>query len=94
MLVRLARLRGQGKQAQTDVRLKLTMLGDRGTRNFLYGSLQLYGRVDDTLLQVAREVLAANDLDQAVELAVGLELLFLLQNIRQLTVAHAIAVGR
>ena len=42
---------------QRELDRKLTMLGDRGTRNFLYGSLQLYGRVDDTLLQAAREVL-------------------------------------
>jgi len=42
---------------QRELDRKLTMLGDRGTRNFLYGSLQLYGSVDDSLLQAAREIL-------------------------------------
>ncbi len=42
---------------QVEIDRKLTMLGDRNTRNFLYGSLQLYGRVDDALLQTARDIL-------------------------------------
>jgi uncharacterized protein (TIGR02421 family) len=42
---------------QMELDRKLTMLGDRGSRNFLYGSLQLYGRVDDALLETAREIL-------------------------------------
>jgi len=42
---------------QVELDRKLTMLGDRGTRKFLYGSLQLYGGVDETLLQVARDIL-------------------------------------
>jgi len=36
---------------------KLTMLSDRGNRRFLYGSLQLYGRVDDELLETAKYIL-------------------------------------
>jgi uncharacterized protein (TIGR02421 family) len=36
---------------------KLTMLSDRGSRRFLYGSLQLYGRVDEQLLENARHIL-------------------------------------
>jgi len=36
---------------------KLTMLSDRGSRRFLYGSLQLYGRVDEQLLATARHIL-------------------------------------
>jgi len=36
---------------------KLTMLTDRGSRRFLYGSLQLYGRVDKELLKTAKYIL-------------------------------------
>lgn len=36
---------------------KLTMLSDRGTRRFLYGSLQLYGRVEADLLENALFIL-------------------------------------
>ena len=36
---------------------KLTMLSDRGSCRFLYGSLQLYGRVDEQLLESARHIL-------------------------------------
>jgi uncharacterized protein (TIGR02421 family) len=36
---------------------KLTMLSDRGSRRFLYGSLQLYGRVDERLLGTAKYIL-------------------------------------
>jgi len=36
---------------------KLTMLSDRGSRRFLYGSLQLYGPVDEQLLETARHIL-------------------------------------
>lgn len=45
----------RAQQAELD--RKLTMLGDRGTRRFLYGSLQLYGQVDDRLLRTALEIL-------------------------------------
>lgn len=36
---------------------QFTLLHDRGSRRFLYGSLQLYGGVDDSLLQVASDLL-------------------------------------
>jgi len=36
---------------------KLTMLSDRGSPRFLYGSLQLYGRVDEQLLKTAKDIL-------------------------------------
>ena len=36
---------------------KLTMLSDRGSRRFLYGSLQLYGRVEEPLLESAKYIL-------------------------------------
>lgn len=36
---------------------KLTLLGDRGTPQFLYGSLQLFGGVDQPLLDLALEIL-------------------------------------
>jgi uncharacterized protein (TIGR02421 family) len=50
----LAQLFGD-QQASLD--RKLTLLADRGTRQFLYGSLQLYGGVDAPLLDLAREIL-------------------------------------
>ncbi len=37
---------------------QLTMINDRNNRNFLYGSLQVYGGVDPWLLNIANEVLA------------------------------------
>lgn len=42
---------------QLELERKLTMLSDRGTRKFLYGSLQLYGKVDDNLLNTAKTIL-------------------------------------
>ena len=42
---------------QLEMDRMLTMLIDRGTRRFLYGSLQLYGEVDDALLKTAKEIL-------------------------------------
>jgi uncharacterized protein (TIGR02421 family) len=36
---------------------ELTMLSDRGTRSFLYGSMQLFGAVTKELQQAAREIL-------------------------------------
>jgi uncharacterized protein (TIGR02421 family) len=45
------------RDQQADLERKLTMLSDRGTQQFLYGSLQLYGAVDDALLNKAYEVL-------------------------------------
>lgn len=43
------------KRAELD--RQLTMLVDRNTKNFLYGSIQLYGRVDDTLNLTATSIL-------------------------------------
>lgn len=42
---------------QIELDRKLTLLHDRGTPQFLYGSLQLYGGVDESLLNLAYEVL-------------------------------------
>jgi uncharacterized protein (TIGR02421 family) len=36
---------------------KLSMLRDRKTRNFLYGSMQLYGDINDNLLSLASDIL-------------------------------------
>ncbi len=45
------------RQKQEVLDRKITMLRDRNTKSFLYGSLQLYGDVDDGLLQLATEIL-------------------------------------
>lgn len=45
------------RDQQSEIDRKLTMLGDRGTPRFLYGSLQIYGGVSDSLLDIAHEVL-------------------------------------
>lgn len=45
------------KERQLEIDRKLTMLIDMETPRFLYGSLQLYGRVEDNLLNVAKELL-------------------------------------
>lgn len=45
----------QEKLRELDV--QLTMLLELGTPRFLYGSLQLYGKIDDSVLQVARDIL-------------------------------------
>ncbi len=45
------------RERQLEIDRKFTMLIDIGTPRFLYGSLQLYGRVDDTLLKIAKELL-------------------------------------
>jgi len=45
---------------------KLTMLGDRETPNFLHGSIQTYGTVEESLLETARQMLSlmpAKDLE-------------------------------
>jgi uncharacterized protein (TIGR02421 family) len=44
-------------EKQEELDRKITMLRDRDTPRFLYGSLQLYGRVEDDLLELARQVL-------------------------------------
>lgn len=43
------------KRAELD--RQLTMLIDRNSKNFLYGSMQLYGRVDETLNATAKSIL-------------------------------------
>ena len=45
------------REKRTELDRQLTMLVDRNTKNFLYGSLQLYGRVDKALLDAASEIL-------------------------------------
>ena len=45
------------RSQQLEMDRMLTMLIDRGTRRFLYGSLQLYGEVDDALLRTAKKIL-------------------------------------
>ncbi len=44
--------------SRTELDRKITMLGDRGTPRFLYGSLSVYGSVEPTLLTLARTLLA------------------------------------
>jgi uncharacterized protein (TIGR02421 family) len=45
------------REQQVSLDRKLTLLGDRGTPQFLFGSLQLYGGVDEPLLNLAYEIL-------------------------------------
>ncbi len=45
------------REKQEEIELKLTMLRDRDTKRFLYESLQLFGGVDDSLLEQAHELL-------------------------------------
>ncbi len=45
------------RERQLEIDRKFTMLIDIGTPSFLYGSLQLFGRVEDALLKVAKELL-------------------------------------
>lgn len=45
------------RDQQISIDRKLTMLGDRGRPEFLYGSLQIFGGVDQPLLNLAYEVL-------------------------------------
>ena len=45
------------RDQQTSLDRKLTLLGDRGSPQFLHGSMQLYGGVDGPLLNLAYEVL-------------------------------------
>lgn len=44
-------------EKQLELDRKLTLLLDRSTKRFLYGSLQLYGTADDSLVALAREIL-------------------------------------
>ncbi len=43
---------------QTELDRKLTMLDERGTDNFFYGSLMSYGKVDDNLCAAAASILS------------------------------------
>jgi uncharacterized protein (TIGR02421 family) len=45
------------REKQLELDRQLTMLGDRGTKNFLYGSLQLFGGVGNDLDEIARSLL-------------------------------------
>ncbi len=45
------------RDQQTEIDRKLTMLGDRGTPRFLYGSMQVFGGVDASLHALAYEIL-------------------------------------
>lgn len=45
------------RQKRTELDRQLTMLNDRGSRQFLYGSLQLFGGVSSQLRQLAEEIL-------------------------------------
>lgn len=45
------------REKREEIDRQLTMLIDRGSRNFLYGSLQLYGPVDSKLMATALEIL-------------------------------------
>jgi uncharacterized protein (TIGR02421 family) len=45
------------QQKQDELDRKITMLADRNTSRFLYGSLQLFGHVDDGLFALAHQIL-------------------------------------
>ena len=45
------------RDKQLELDRKITMLRDRNTSSFLYGSLQLYGKVDDQLYKLALRIL-------------------------------------
>lgn len=47
----------EGKRDELD--RQISMLGDRGTRNVLYGSLQLYGGAETALVEKAKAVMAS-----------------------------------
>ncbi len=44
-------------EKQIEMEKTLTMLRDRGTKNFFYGSMQLYGEIDDKLISLAKNIL-------------------------------------
>ncbi len=46
------------REKQIELERQLTMLWDRGKPEFLYGSLQLYGKVTDHLVQLSKNILA------------------------------------
>jgi uncharacterized protein (TIGR02421 family) len=45
------------REQQLELDRKFTMLIDRGTRKFLFGSLQVYGDVNDSLMKLATDIL-------------------------------------
>lgn len=45
------------QEQQLELDRKFSMLSDRGTSSFLYGSMQLYGTVDDSLMNIAKDIL-------------------------------------
>jgi uncharacterized protein (TIGR02421 family) len=45
------------REKQNELDRKITLLGERGNRVFLYGSMQIFGSVDDLLLRQAEELL-------------------------------------
>ncbi len=45
------------REQQLELDRKFTMLIDRGKPSFLYGSLQLYGGIEDSLVKLAKELL-------------------------------------
>lgn len=45
------------REKQEELDRKITMMRDRDTRRYFYGSLQLFGQVDRDLLQLARDIL-------------------------------------
>ena len=45
------------QQKQEELDRKITMLRDRNTPSFLHGSLQLYGRISDNLIDLAKRIL-------------------------------------
>ena len=46
------------REQQLELGRKFSMLGDRNTRRFLYGSLQLYGPPEDDLIKLAEDILS------------------------------------
>ena len=45
------------EEERSQIDLKISMLKDRGTPKFLFGSLQLYGGMDDRILKLANDIL-------------------------------------
>jgi uncharacterized protein (TIGR02421 family) len=45
------------REKRTELDRQITLLMDRGTERFLFGSLQLYGGVDDSLMKLAKDIL-------------------------------------
>lgn len=44
-------------EKQIELETSLSMLRDRGTRNFFFGSMQLYGEIDEELVSTAQKIL-------------------------------------